>query len=51
MQGRMKYVRPLFRALNKMDSSLAKKWFEELKAGYHPIAAGLVGKDLGVEGR
>lgn len=49
--GRMKYVRPLFRALNKAKngSELAKQTFIQLRGFYHPICARLVAKDLGIE--
>lgn len=46
--GRMKYVRPLFRGLNKVDRSLALKTFEANKEFYHPICKGMVEKDLGL---
>lgn len=47
-QGRMKFIRPLYRALNKCKngSTLAKETFKKLRAGYHPIAAQLVAKDI-----
>ena len=44
--GRMKYVRPLFRALNKVDRQLALDTFAKHKEFYHPIARGMVEKDL-----
>ncbi|KFA64967.1 hypothetical protein S40285_03866 [Stachybotrys chlorohalonatus IBT 40285] len=46
--GRMKYVRPLFRALNKVNRPLALETFEKNKDFYHPICKGMVEKDLGV---
>ena len=46
--GRMKYVRPLFRALEKVDRDLALKTFESHKDFYHPICRGMVEKDLGL---
>lgn len=47
-QGRMKYVRPLYRALNQAPNGaeLAKATFCENRAFYHPIAAKLIEKDL-----
>ncbi|CAG8833049.1 15402_t:CDS:2, partial [Gigaspora margarita] len=47
-QGRMKYVRPLYRLLNqtKNGSELAKKTFRENKSFYHPIAAAMIEKDI-----
>ncbi|KAL2170927.1 hypothetical protein VTG60DRAFT_4189 [Thermothelomyces hinnuleus] len=46
--GRMKFVRPLFRSLNKVDRDLALKTFEKNRDFYHPICRQLVEKDLGV---
>jgi leukotriene-A4 hydrolase len=46
--GRMKFVRPLFRALNKVDRQLALQTFEKNKDFYHPICKGMVEKDLGL---
>jgi leukotriene-A4 hydrolase len=49
-QGRMKYLRPLYRALmrSKMGKELALKTFAECKGSYHPIAKKMVGSDLGL---
>ncbi|SPN97360.1 related to leukotriene-A4 hydrolase long isoform [Cephalotrichum gorgonifer] len=47
--GRMKFVRPLSRALNKVDRELALATFERNKGFYHPICRAMVAKDLGVE--
>ncbi|KAI9723413.1 MAG: hypothetical protein M1812_001297 [Candelaria pacifica] len=44
--GRMKFVRPLFRELNKADHELALKTFESNKDFYHPICRAMVEKDL-----
>lgn len=44
--GRMKYVRPSYKLLNKVDRKLAIATFEKYKDTYHPIAANLVKKDL-----
>lgn len=44
--GRMKFVRPLFRELAKVDRELAIKTFEKNKDFYHPICRGMVEKDL-----
>ncbi|KAF4786075.1 leukotriene A-4 hydrolase/aminopeptidase [Colletotrichum scovillei] len=46
--GRMKFVRPLFRSLNKVDRELALKTFEKNRDFYHPICRGMVEKDLGL---
>jgi len=47
-QGRMKYVRPLYRSLNeaKNGSELAKKTFLENRSFYHPIASAMIAKDI-----
>ena len=49
-QGRMKYLRPLYRALmrSKMGKALALETFTECKNSYHPIAQKMVGSDLGL---
>ena len=50
-QGRMKFVRPLFRDLAKCSENgrkLALETFVELKSGYHNIAQRQVAKDLGL---
>lgn len=44
--GRMKFVRPLYRKLNKVDRPLALATFEKNKDFYHPICRAQVEKDL-----
>ncbi|KAL5388142.1 hypothetical protein DPSP01_003132 [Paraphaeosphaeria sporulosa] len=44
--GRMKFVRPLFRLLEKVDRDLALKTFEKNRDFYHPICRQMVEKDL-----
>ncbi|KAH8695911.1 leukotriene A-4 hydrolase [Talaromyces proteolyticus] len=44
--GRMKFVRPLYRALKDLDRQAALDAFEKHKDFYHPIARGMVEKDL-----
>jgi leukotriene-A4 hydrolase len=44
--GRMKFVRPLYRKLNKVDRKLALETFEKNKDFYHPICRAQVEKDL-----
>ncbi|KAL2071810.1 hypothetical protein VTL71DRAFT_13045 [Oculimacula yallundae] len=46
--GRMKFVRPLYRKLNKVDRELALKTFEKNRDFYHPICRDMVEKDLKV---
>ncbi|KAK7739128.1 Leucyl aminopeptidase yscIV [Cytospora paraplurivora] len=46
--GRMKFVRPLFRSLNKVDRELALQTYEKNKDFYHPICRAMAAKDLGV---
>jgi leukotriene-A4 hydrolase len=41
-QGRMKYCRPLFRSLFKVDPKLARETFIKNKSFYHPIAAAMI---------
>jgi leukotriene-A4 hydrolase len=38
VKGRMKYCRPIFKAISKVDSGLAKKTFLEFGKYFHPIA-------------
>jgi len=47
-QGRMKYTRPIYRALNSFDASLAQETFLKHRGAYHPICAKMVARDLGV---
>ncbi|KAG1469991.1 hypothetical protein G6F56_002938 [Rhizopus delemar] len=49
-QGRMKFVRPLYRLLHqaKNGAQLAVDTFLENKSFYHPIAAQLIEKDIGL---
>ncbi|KAF2663974.1 putative leukotriene A-4 hydrolase like protein [Microthyrium microscopicum] len=44
--GRMKFVRPLFRLLEKCDRKYAIEVFEKNKNFYHPICRAMVEKDL-----
>lgn len=46
--GRMKYVRPGFVLLNKVDRELAVAYFKRFEMGYHPICRAMVKKDLGL---
>lgn len=49
-QGRMKFTRPLYKALyrSKMGSDLAVKTFLAHKDIYHPICSKMVASDLSV---
>lgn len=47
--GRMKFVRPLFVALNEKHHDLAVQIFRKYEAFYHPIAVRLIKQDLNVE--
>jgi leukotriene-A4 hydrolase len=49
--GRMKFVRPLYRLLEKADRKLAVSTFEKSREFYHPICRGMVEKDLFGEGK
>lgn len=50
-QGRMKFLRPLYKALyrSKMGKSIAVQTFQESRQSYHPIAAKMVAADLHVD--
>lgn len=45
-QGRMKFVRPLYRDLMRVNPDLAKSTFMKNRDMYHPIAAKMLGQDL-----
>lgn len=47
-QGRMKFLRPLYKALfrSKMGKELAVQTLKEARQSYHPIAAKMVAADL-----
>ena len=47
-QGRMKFVRPLYKALykSKMGRKAAVDQFKDVRTMYHPIAAKMVASDL-----
>ncbi|CAK0836883.1 unnamed protein product [Prorocentrum cordatum] len=47
-QGRMKFTRPIYRALKAYDMDLARATFLEHRSAYHPICAKMVAKDLEV---
>lgn len=44
-----RYVRPLYKALGKVDYELAKKTFLASSGFLHPIARNMVAKDLKLE--
>jgi leukotriene-A4 hydrolase len=45
-QGRMKFTRPMYRELFRVDRELAQKTFLNHKKHYHPICTKMVMKDL-----
>eukprot|EP00931_Biecheleriopsis_adriatica_P049813 TRINITY_DN28826_c0_g1_i1.p1 TRINITY_DN28826_c0_g1~~TRINITY_DN28826_c0_g1_i1.p1 ORF type:complete len:400 (+),score=93.75 TRINITY_DN28826_c0_g1_i1:137-1201(+) len=47
-QGRMKFTRPIYRALKAFDTKLARETFLKHRSSYHPICAKMVAKDLEV---
>ncbi|KAG8864305.1 hypothetical protein FRB96_006126 [Tulasnella sp. 330] len=48
VKGRMKFCRPIFRAIYEVDASLARDTFTANRQLFHPIAAKLIAKDLGL---
>eukprot|EP01006_Ploeotia_vitrea_P029695 TRINITY_DN62186_c0_g1_i1.p1 TRINITY_DN62186_c0_g1~~TRINITY_DN62186_c0_g1_i1.p1 ORF type:complete len:616 (+),score=88.05 TRINITY_DN62186_c0_g1_i1:35-1882(+) len=50
IQGRMKFVRPLYRAWAKLDKPAAQEFFQSNMKKYHNIASKLLAKDFGIEG-
>merc|ERR1712086_594807 len=47
-QGRMKFTRPMYRALKAYDLELAKDTFSKFRTSYPPICSKMVAKHLGV---
>jgi len=47
-QGRMKFTRPIYRALKGYDLALAKETFQTHRNSYHPICMKMVARDLEV---
>lgn len=47
-QGRMKFTRPMYRALKAYDPALARDTFLKFRTHYHPICAKMVARDLEV---
>jgi len=45
-QGRMKFTRPIYRALKGYNLALAKETFDKHRGSYHPICAKMVSRDL-----
>jgi len=48
LKGRMKYCRPSFKAVYRIDPESAKKTFIAHASEFHPIARQLINKDLGL---
>ncbi|PCH33157.1 hypothetical protein WOLCODRAFT_147267 [Wolfiporia cocos MD-104 SS10] len=48
VKGRMKFCRPVFRNVDKVDHTLAVEVFSTAKDSFHPIARRLIEKDLGL---
>ncbi|KAF8341710.1 peptidase family M1-domain-containing protein [Amanita rubescens] len=46
IKGRMKFCRPVLRAVGKVDINLARSMFEKKKNAFHPIARKLIEKVL-----
>lgn len=44
LKGRMKFCRPVFRLVNKVDKKLAQETFKANKTSFHPIARKLIEK-------
>ncbi|KAL4071200.1 peptidase family M1-domain-containing protein [Scleroderma yunnanense] len=48
IKGRMKFCRPVFRAVHAVDRELAISTYLRNKLSFHPIARNLIEKDLGL---
>ncbi|KAI0317914.1 peptidase family M1-domain-containing protein [Amylostereum chailletii] len=46
IKGRMKFCRPVLRAVAQADGPLARRYFERVKGAFHPIARKLLDKEL-----
>ena len=44
IKGRMKFCRPVFRAVFRVDASVARDEFVQFKLSFHPIARRLIEK-------
>ena len=44
LKGRMKFCRPIFRAVNKTNKELAQKTYLASRMAFHPIASKLIAK-------
>lgn len=47
--GRMKFVRPSYSMLNKVDHTLAVETFHKFESFYHPICKAMIKKDIGLK--
>jgi len=48
IKGRMKFCRPVFRAVWKVDQDLAVRTWKKAKTSFHPIARKLIEQDIGI---
>ncbi|KIM39154.1 hypothetical protein M413DRAFT_447486 [Hebeloma cylindrosporum] len=49
VKGRMKFCRPVLKAVTKVNRDLAIRNWEKAKTGFHPIARKLIEKDMGIK--
>lgn len=49
IKGRMKFCRPVFRAMYKVNPDLAISTFRQARTQFHPIAQSLIAQDLGLD--
>lgn len=49
IKGRMKFCRPVFRAIYKVDPDLARSTFSQARTQFHPIAQNLIAQDIGLD--
>jgi len=47
IKGRMKFCRPLFKAVSQVDAAMAKYMFYKFGDSFHPIAKKMIQKDIG----
>ena len=44
LKGRMKFCRPIFRLVNKVDKKLAQETYKANKTSFHPVARKMIEK-------
>ncbi|KAK7688028.1 hypothetical protein QCA50_008398 [Cerrena zonata] len=48
VKGRMKYCRPIFWLVHRVDPELAANTFKSAREHFHPIAQKMIERDIGL---